>query len=276
MSLVSYPSTLHLEGSKCEYGIARPDQTPFAALPEGMQIWEEKVDGDHCAIGFDPNDGVLFLQAHGRRIDPIAEPRFALFGQWARHFEDLFKEVLGRRYVCFFEWTERVHSVFYDLLPHYALEDDVYDRERHGFLSTPARKTLLDGMPIASVPVIAASPIASPESARRLLLIGSGGGPRRSTFKSKTWREELVFAAANAGCDVAALAPSLDMDEAGEGAYVKIERDGVVAARYKFILPGFAAALTESPGHWSSRRTVLNGLAPGADLFDYPDLETTP
>ena len=73
---------------------------------------------------------------------------------WAATISDRLRPVLGDRYVVYGEWLYAKHTIFYDRLPHYFLEFDVLDRRTHMFLDTPARRDLLAGLPIASVPVL--------------------------------------------------------------------------------------------------------------------------
>ncbi len=257
MTLVAYPSTTHLAGSKLARGEAE-GQVPFAASAGSTRVWEEKVDGDHCGIGFDPFDGRLFLQARGREVDALAEPRFSALRDWAEHLGDDLGEVLGRRYVMFGEWCREKHTVFYDRLPHPFLEYDVHDRETGAWLSTAARGVLLDGLPIASVPVARVGGLDGSDEARAFL------AGRRSALKSEGWRASLVTAAADAGLPYARVAAETDPSDQGEGLYLKVEEGDVVVSRHKFVLPGFMASIANSGSHWRGRRSVLNGLAPEA------------
>ena len=79
---------------------------------------------------------------------------FALFKTWAQTHAEALRACLGHRYVLFGEWLFAKHTIFYDRLPHYFLEFDVYDRVADRFLSTPARRALLAGAPV--------QPISSP------------------------------------------------------------------------------------------------------------------
>lgn len=80
------------------------------------------------------------------------EAQFALFKAWAEAHRHRFHAALGARYIVFGEWCYTKHTVFYDRLPHYFLEFDVFDRETKLFLSTPVRRRLLESLPIVSVP----------------------------------------------------------------------------------------------------------------------------
>ena len=53
------------------------------------------------------------------------------------------------------EWLYAKHSVYYDLLPHYFMEFDVFDKVDKVFLSTKRRMELLKDLPVESVKVLA-------------------------------------------------------------------------------------------------------------------------
>lgn len=113
--------------------------------------------------------------------------------QWANAHRDAFYEVLGSRYIMYGEWMYAKHSVFYDALPHYFLEFDVLDRQTGQFLDTPSRRSLLAGLPVVSVPVLACGSFSSREELLRLL------GPSR--FITKESRERLREEAVRLGLD---------------------------------------------------------------------------
>ena len=258
-ALVRYPGTPHLEGSGEAPG--RRAATPFAALGPHVRTWEEKVDGDHCGIGFDPWDGAMFLQAHGREVAPGAEPRFATLEAWAGHHAGRLRDALGRRYVVFGDWCEFKHTAFYDALPHLFLEYDVHDRETGAWLSTWARERLLAGLPLAPVPVLSSGPPADAAAARLL----AEGEPSR--LRTPRWREALAAAAAASGVDTGEALAHTDPSAAGEGLYLKVEDGDAVVSRHKFVRAGFLSALRGSGSHWSGRRRLRNGLADGVDPF---------
>ena len=52
-----------------------------------------------------------------------------------------------------------------------------------------------------------------------------------------------------------------------EGLYIKVEEEGVVKERYKFVRADFLAAILRADGHWLERPIVPNRLAEGVDLF---------
>jgi hypothetical protein len=52
-----------------------------------------------------------------------------------------------------------------------------------------------------------------------------------------------------------------------EGLYIKVEEDGRVIERYKYIRASFLASVLDSGGHWLKRPIVPNQLQDGVDLF---------
>lgn len=74
--------------------------------------------------------------------------------QWAMAHESALLERLEDRFVMYGEWCFAKHSIFYDRLPHYFHEFDIWDRKESHFLSTPRRHALLSDMPVLSVPVL--------------------------------------------------------------------------------------------------------------------------
>ena len=52
-----------------------------------------------------------------------------------------------------------------------------------------------------------------------------------------------------------------------EGLYIKMEEDGIVSGRYKYIRPDFLIAVATAEGHWLNRPIVPNLLGSNVDLF---------
>jgi hypothetical protein len=259
VELRKYPRTRHVEGSRLQPGDEDLDAVPFGALVGRHLVVEEKVDGANAGIGFD-RDGELLLQSRGHFLaGGPRERHFALFKTWAQRHRAALHAALGCRYVLYGEWLYAKHTLFYDALPHYFLEFDALDRESGAFLSTERRRELLAGVPVASVPVLAAGPIGRPEQLTALV------GPSR--FKTPGWREALREAGRRQRLDPARIVAETDPADAMEGLYVKVEEGGEVVDRYKFIRPSFLAAVLSSGSHWLDRPIVPNGLRPGVDLF---------
>ncbi len=72
---------------------------------------------------------------------------------------------------------------------------------------------------------------------------------------------------ARLGWDVERAVRQTDLSGAMEGLYVKVERDGAVAGRYKFVRAEFLQTVT-ADGHWQDRPLIPNRLADGAALFE--------
>ncbi len=259
-AMVKYPRTPHLQGSRLQAGDEDLEQVPFEALRDTFVVVEEKVDGANAAVSFDPDDGALVLQSRGHVLHGgPREGQFDLFKTWARTLEADLRDVLARRYILYGEWMYAKHTVYYDLLPHYFLEFDVYDREVGRFLSTAARRRLLEGLAVTSVPVV--MEITGPSRKTLESLV------QPSRFKSPGWRTSLHTAALAAGVDPARTAHETDPHDHAEGLYLKLEAEGFVHGRLKWVRHSFLNSIAASGSHWADRPIVPNRLAPGVDLF---------
>lgn len=60
-----------------------------------------------------------------------------------------------------------------------------------------------------------------------------------------------------------------ETDQSGlmEGLYIKVEEDGRVQERYKYVRAGFLQTVLGSGSHWIDRPIIPNGLRPDAALF---------
>ncbi|HLG77087.1 MAG TPA: DNA ligase, partial [Ktedonobacteraceae bacterium] len=52
-----------------------------------------------------------------------------------------------------------------------------------------------------------------------------------------------------------------------EGLYLKMERDGIVQERYKYVRRSFLQTVFDSESHWMDRPLLPNSLKPGTTLF---------
>jgi hypothetical protein len=52
-----------------------------------------------------------------------------------------------------------------------------------------------------------------------------------------------------------------------EGLYIKVEEEGHVIERFKFVRASFLTVVHDSNSHWQSRPIIPNRLADGIDLF---------
>lgn len=254
--MLKYPRTPHLEGSGIQPG-DDPAIADFSVLAGRAIVVEEKLDGANAGLSFD-DEGALRLQSRGHYLDGGArEKHFALFKTWASVHQGALRERLGTRYLMYGEWLYAKHTIFYDQLPHYFCEFDVWDRELEIFLDTPRRQALLVGLPVVSVPVLYAGP-----APRQLL---DWLGP--SLYKSGEWWARLRELAKELQLDVERVARETDSSPVSEGLYIKVEEQGQVLERYKFVRSSFLTTVIDSESHWLDRPIVPNQLAPGVDIF---------
>jgi hypothetical protein len=259
MEMRKYPRTHHLRGSRLQPGDEDAHSTPFADIAGRYLFVEEKLDGANAGIRFD-DAGKLLLQSRGHFLTGgEREKHFNLFKQWANvHAAALFA-ALCSRYIVYGEWLYAKHTIFYDRLPHYFLEFDVLDTRTDTFLSTDRRRELLAGTPLVPVPVLKRGPADSLDDL--LALIG------QSVYKSPEWHGRLTEIAAAHGVDFERAWSETDRSDLMEGLYIKVEENGAVVERYKYIRASFLTAVLDSGTHWLKRPIVPNQLRPGVDLF---------
>lgn len=259
MPLKKYPRTQHLEGSRLQPGDEDLDSVPFAAIQGRFLVVEEKLDGANTGLSFDES-GKLWLQSRGHYLTGgPREKHYNLFKQWAHCHQAPLYEAIGDRYVLYGEWLYAKHTIFYDVLPHYFLEFDLYDRETETFLSTARRREILSEAPVDSVPVLLEG---TPGKLEELLdQIG------HSLYKSDRWKEVLTEVCHKLSLDPERIARETDASDEMEGLYIKVEEQGEVVERYKWVRHGFLTSVVDSGSHWLSRPIVPNQLAEGVDLF---------
>ena len=255
-----YPRTRHILDSGLQQGDADPEAPGFEAIAGRHLVVEEKIDGANSAISFD-SGGQLLLQSRGHYLTGGPRERhFDLFKRWAHGVRDQLRPVLGRRLVVYGEWVYAKHTIFYDSPPHYFLEFDVLDREAEEFLSTPRRRALLAGLPISSVPVLHEGPVAKTSELTALIA--------PSAYKSPLWRDRLAAAAEIPPNKPDLVIRQTDPSDLMEGLYIKVEQDGVVVDRFKYVRRDFLNTVLDSESHWQSRPILPNRLAtePGEPL----------
>ena len=257
MTLLKYPRTRHVAGSRLQQGDLGDDM-PVSGLRDRLLIIEEKLDGANCALSF--TDGQLMLQSRGHYLNGgYRERHFDLFKIWAHVHQARLHPVLGDRYVMYGEWMYAKHTVFYDRLPHYFMEFDVYDRDESCFLSTSVRRDLLGGLPVMPVPLLHRGMIHDSDDITGLI--------RPSLYKSADWRDALAVAAERSGSRSDFVAKQTEDSDLAEGLYIKDEPDNMVAGRYKYVRHDFLQAIASAEGHWQDRPILPNALAPGVDIF---------
>ncbi|MET1410840.1 RNA ligase family protein [Roseibium sp. HPY-6] len=258
MKLTKYPRTRHLEGSRLQKGDLGDDK-PLAELFGKTLIVEEKLDGANCAVSFN-KQGELQLQSRGHYLTGgYRERHFDLLKTWASVHSNTFRSVFGARYVMFGEWLYAKHTSYYDALPHFFLEFDLFDRQTSQFLSTDRRKKLLSGLPIMPVPVLHKGEVGSVDEMNALI--------KPSLYKSAQWREHMEETAKASGNRMEFVERQTEATDLAEGLYVKLEDAECVQERFKFVRDGFIQTLTDSDSHWHSRPILPNQLADGVDIF---------
>ncbi len=259
MIIQKYPRTPHLEGSCLQVGDQDLSQVPSKSLTESYLVIEEKLDGANTGIGFD-EDGKLRLQSRGHfLIGGPREKHFALFKTWASCHQSALYQILGKRFQMYGEWLYAKHTVFYDHLPHYFLEFDIFDREKKTWLDTKQRHQLLQGSPVVSVPILAQG------LGRSLLPVTQF--IRKSLYQTLDWENALLNLAQERGLDGAQILSETFSNPIAEGVYIKVEQNGETVDRLKWVDHTFLNSIMDSGTHWLNRPIIPNLLAPEIDIF---------
>lgn len=245
---IKLPRTLHIEGSRLPQGKTDPEAIQFSQLAGEFLVIEEKVDGTGVSLFFDDK---LELQIW-HRGSPAAGKEFNQLHTWANSHHDQLFNLLEDRYTLFGEWMLNKHTIFYDRLPQYFLESDIYDRKGTIFLSTAARNAMLIGHNdyIKQVPVIASF---KPTSLNQIISLV--GKPR---YQSDKWREALWEKCERMNQPLDKVLAQTDQSELAEGLYIKHEDDRSVKGRYKYVRYEFVELIVNSGSHLRDREPVHN------------------
>jgi RNA ligase len=259
MTITKYPRTPHIQGSRLQPGDEDLDSVPFSEIANEYVVVEEKVDGANAAISFDAQ-GQLLLQSRGHYLTGgLRERHFNLFKQWANSNYAALWDVLGDRYILYGEWLYAKHTVFYDRLPHYFLEYDLLDRATDRFLSTAARRELLNGLPLVSVPVLFTGKLPSHKQLVNLL--------QQSHFIQTGHMERLHQLCLEHGLDPDRSIQQTNQSLLMEGLYIKVETADLTIARYKYVRADFLTTILQADSHWLNRPIIPNQLQSGVNLF---------
>lgn len=109
------------------------------------------------------------------------------------------------------------HTIFYDALPHYFMEFDIYDRENGIYLDTPSRREITRSLPVESVPVLGAQTFEREEDLLNLL--------GKSRFVTGEQRRRLYDSAVQLGLDPDRILGETELSGMMEGLYLKVEED---------------------------------------------------
>lgn len=259
--IFKYPRTRHLEGSREQAGDENLKCVAFDTLRGKYLVLEEKVDGANCGISFGM-DGTMFLQSRGHFLNGgYGERQFDLFKLWAGTFRAPLFRLLGSRYIMYGEWLYAKHTVFYDRLPHYFMEFDLFDKEEGKFFSTKKRRDFLKKAPfIHSVRVLAEGHFAYREEITRWI------GP--SHFISQEPETSFLHQCKKGGVNAETALRQTDLTGTMEGIYIKVEAGDYVTDRLKFVRGSFLSTILDSESHWINRPIIANRLSEGVDLFD--------
>lgn len=258
LDLHKYPRTAHLAGSRLQQGDT--GHVPYAHIAGRHIVVEEKLDGGNAGASFSPA-GELLLQSRGHYLSGGGRERqFNLFKQWAAAHEAALLDKLEDRYIMYGEWLHKKHSVFYDRLPAYFNEFDIWDRQRQIFLSTDARQALLGDAPVLPVPVLYRGP-----APRKLSELTAMIGP--SLAKSAQWRGVFEHVVRREGFNLDQAWQMADKSDLMEGLYLKVEEDGQVVERLKLVRGDFVQAIIDADQHHATQPFIPNQLIAGVDIF---------
>jgi hypothetical protein len=247
MPQMKLPRTLHIEGSRLPAGQSDPEAIQFSKLKGQFLVIEEKVDGSGVSLFLDNH---LNLQIW-HRGSPVSGAEYRPLQNWAENHEEDLLFLLGERYVLFGEWMYHKHTIFYDQLPHFFLESDIYDQEKQIWLSTNARNDLLkEQRYIKQVPVMAT---LKPSSLSQMTsLVG------KSLYVSPTWQSNMLLKCTLSGVDYQTSLKETDPSGLMEGLYIKHEDDRQVIARYKYVRHSFLRQILDLGSHLRDREPLTN------------------
>lgn len=261
---IKYPRTEHLCGSKfLDLGgdfssLKNLEGYSFAQLSGQTIVVEEKMDGIGLGLGF--SNGQVYIQHRGHiysqneMTDYNAPYYIKDFYQWFLQYEELFYFILGERYTLFGEWLKYKHTVFYNDLPSYFMEYDIYDKENCYFLSTNKRLDLLKDYKesISSVHVLYQNQDLSLKDIQQLLLT-----TQYSIGKNEHWKNDLIEFCNLNNLDITTILNETLNDNLFEGFYIKTENEDQVIGRYKWIRKSFIDIILNNE-HWKNRTTIYN------------------
>jgi RNA ligase-like protein len=258
--MIKLPRTLHIEGSRLKAGQVDPEAVEFAKLAGQFLVVEEKLDGTGVSLFFEGNE--LQIYHRGTKIGRKDKEFTFLYDWGVRHLEELYV-LLEDRYVLFGEWMLHKHSIFYDRLPHYFLESDIYDTKMAIWLSTETRHALLTGHNyIHSVPVLAS---LTPTKLSQLT-----GLITKPVYQTENWRSHLWDRCEKLVMDLAPVLKETDQSDLSEGLYIKHEQERQVLGRYKYVRYEFLETIINSGSHVMNREPIWNGASGGLKCLYWP------
>jgi len=261
IQIKKYPRTQHIEGSKLQEGDEDLSQVPFSELAGRHLIIEEKMDGANSGISFSES-GDLQLQSRGHFLTGgYRERHFNFFKTWASAFSQPLWQALSDRYIMYGEWMYAKHTTFYTDLPHYFLEFDIYDTQENVFLSTEARKAFCKDLTcIESVKILHEGELQTLKQLKAFIGKSEFINHPNEVLKTYCETNNLNFEQTQSETDLSGIM---------EGLYIKVEENGIVTERYKWVRHDFLQTLNSSGSHWIDRRIVPNQLDKSLDELFY-------
>lgn len=228
---MKYPKTYHLH------------DLDISKFTNKTIVIEEKMDGTQVGIKFDNKDS-LILFSRNNNLLYVEDRQFDLLKQWAHQLKATLWDLLGTTYIMYAEWMYACHSIYYDLLPNYFLEYDIYNSKQQSWLNTIQRHKMLKDSTIQSVKVIQSKTVLNQNIIQDCnQLITS------SNFKSENWRENL--------CNYQL--SLVEQSDLMEGLYLKFEDHNHTIGRSKFVRKDFINFVMNSK-HWKSRQMIINKI----------------
>lgn len=257
--IFKYPRTQHLEGSALQEGDNDLSQIPFSEVKGKYLVLEEKMDGANSAISFVGDK--LMQQSRGHYLTGGPRERhFDLFKAWASVYRQQLFELLGERYIMYGEWLFAKHTIYYNSLPSYFMEFDILDTETGEFLDTETRKQMLSKYDfIHSVKVLKFGEFKTLSDLTCLIT--------PSYFIEGDHINQLSKKTEQSGYKVEQVIKETNPSNLMEGLYIKLEENGRVCGRYKYVRPDFLQTVFESDSHWLDRPIIPNDLMGGTSIF---------
>ena len=253
VNIIKYPSTMHLEGSSLQTGDS-VDVFKFNQLKGKYLVIEEKIDGANSGISFS-SDAELLMQSRGHYLLGHDKPHFDLFKTFCKTFENDLFDILTDRYIMYGEWMYALHSIYYNLLPDYFFEFDIYDKYEKVFLSTIERKKIISkakNVKIFSVPVLFEGSLKNPKDMLDLIDI--------SIYKDNNAIHQLEKEMLEKRYPKEVFDSLLKLNESmmSEGLYIKVESEKTTDHRLKYVRKDFTQTILDNDLHWNSRPMIVN------------------
>ncbi|MCX7048875.1 MAG: RNA ligase family protein [Candidatus Sumerlaeota bacterium] len=251
--IIKYPRTPHLEGSEIQVGDHDMPLIAFAEIEGRHIVASEKLDGANCGVSF-TKQGRLILQSRGHELrGGRREAQFDLFKVWAASNREALWEFIGARFILYGEWLYAKHRIFYDRLPRHIITLDLFDKVEGIFLDDASRKEMTpSGDTIVHAPTLWEGRATRCEEITGLIT--------HSRFISADPRKAFARACRKAGVDSDKASRETDLSGIMEGVYIKVEENGAVQGRYKYVRRSFIAGGGDEDTKWHNRPIIPNCL----------------